>query len=84
MPRTWLIISWSAGIPFRDAHAISGRIVRHCVAKGCRIEELSLKELKGFSKKIDRKTSMTFCLRSRSSIVVALSEARPGAMSCGG
>ena len=42
------------GIPFRDAHGISGRIVRHCVAKGCRIEELSLKELKGFSKKIDR------------------------------
>jgi len=42
------------GIPFRDAHAISGRIVRHCVAKDCRIEELSLKELKGFSKKIQR------------------------------
>ena len=41
------------GIPFRDAHAISGRIVRHCVAKDCRIEELSLKELKGFSKKIE-------------------------------
>jgi argininosuccinate lyase len=42
------------GIPFRDAHAISGRIVRHCVAKDCRIEELSLKELRGFSKKIQR------------------------------
>ena len=42
------------GIPFRDAHAISGRIVRHCVAKGCRIEELSLKELKGFSKRIEK------------------------------
>jgi argininosuccinate lyase len=42
------------GIPFRDAHAISGRIVRHCVAKDCRIEELSLKELKGFSKKIEK------------------------------
>jgi argininosuccinate lyase len=42
------------GIPFRDAHGISGRIVRHCVAKGCRIEELSLPELKDFSKKIDK------------------------------
>lgn len=41
------------GVPFRDAHAISGRIVRHCVAKGCRIGELSLKDLKGFSKKIE-------------------------------
>jgi argininosuccinate lyase len=42
------------GISFRDAHGISGRIVRHCAAKGCRIEDLSLKELKGFSKKIDK------------------------------
>jgi len=42
------------GIPFRDAHAISGKVVRHCVAKDCRIEELSLKELKGFSKKIQK------------------------------
>lgn len=41
------------GIPFRDAHAIAGRIVRHCVAKSCRIEELSLKELKSFSPRIE-------------------------------
>ena len=42
------------GVPFRDAHAISGRIVRHCVAKGCQIGQLSLKDLKGFSKRIDK------------------------------
>jgi argininosuccinate lyase len=42
------------GISFRDAHAVSGRIVRHCVLKGCRIEELSLKELKRFSTKIEK------------------------------
>ncbi|MET0501496.1 MAG: argininosuccinate lyase [Candidatus Binatia bacterium] len=42
------------GVSFRDAHAISGRMVRHCVAKGCRIEDLSLAELKGFSKKIEK------------------------------
>ncbi|HXV83090.1 MAG TPA: argininosuccinate lyase, partial [Candidatus Binatia bacterium] len=40
------------GVPFRDAHGISGRIVRHCDANGCRIEALSLKELRRFSKKI--------------------------------
>lgn len=40
------------GVPFRDAHAISGRVVRHCVEKGCRIEALSLRELRRFSKKI--------------------------------
>jgi argininosuccinate lyase len=42
------------GVPFRDAHAISGRIVRHCVAKGCQIGQLSLKDLKGFSKRIEK------------------------------
>jgi argininosuccinate lyase len=42
------------GVPFRDAHTIAGRIVRDCVAKGCRIEVLSLKELRRFSKKIDK------------------------------
>jgi argininosuccinate lyase len=41
------------GIPFRDAHTISGRIVRHCAVKHCRIEELPLKELKSFSTKIE-------------------------------
>ena len=41
------------GVPFRDAHAISGRVVRRCVEKGCRIEALSLEELRRFSKKIN-------------------------------
>jgi argininosuccinate lyase len=42
------------GTPFRDAHTISGRIVRHCAVKHCRIEDLSLKELKSFSTKIEK------------------------------
>ena len=42
------------GVPFRSAHAISGRIVRHCIAHGRRIEELSLAELKGFSPRIEK------------------------------
>ena len=42
------------GVPFRTAHAISGKIVQHCIAQGCRIEELRLTALKRFSTKIDK------------------------------
>ncbi len=37
------------GVPFRDAHAIIGRLVLFCIEKGKAIEELSLEELKGIS-----------------------------------
>jgi len=40
------------GEPFRSAHEIAGGIVKHCMVKGRRIEELALNELKDFSKKI--------------------------------
>jgi argininosuccinate lyase len=42
------------GLPFRRAHAVSGRLVQHCIDRGCRIEELSLTELKAFSPKIEK------------------------------
>ena len=42
------------GVPFRRAHAVSGRVVQHCIDRGCRIEELSLTELKAFSPKIEK------------------------------
>ena len=42
------------GVPFRTAHAIAGKIVQHCIAQDCRIEELPLTELKRFSARIDR------------------------------
>jgi argininosuccinate lyase len=44
----------SRGVPFRSAHALVGKIVRVCVERGCRIEELALGELKRFSPKIER------------------------------
>ena len=42
------------GEPFRSAHEIAGGIVKHCMVKGRRIEELALNELKDFSKKIEK------------------------------
>ncbi len=40
-----------AGMPFRTAHGVAGKIVRHCIAKNRRIEELPLAEMKRFSAK---------------------------------
>jgi len=40
------------GVPFRKAHEITGRIVRHCEERGARLKDLSLKELRAFSKVI--------------------------------
>jgi argininosuccinate lyase len=42
------------GVAFRDAHAVAGRIVAHCTRKNCRIEDLTLPELKKFSTKIEK------------------------------
>ena len=42
------------GIPFRSAHGLVGRVVRYCLDTKRRIEQLSLKELKGFSPKIEK------------------------------
>ena len=41
------------GIPFRKAHEISGKIVRYCEEKGKRLKDLSLKEFRSFSTRID-------------------------------
>jgi len=40
------------GVPFRKAHEITGRIVLHCEERGERLKDLSLKELRSFSKVI--------------------------------
>jgi len=39
------------GVPFREAHAVSGRIVQYCIKRARRIEELTLSELQQFSGK---------------------------------
>ena len=42
------------GVPFRDSHKITGRIVKHCFEKKKSLMELNLKEFKKFSKIIDK------------------------------
>jgi argininosuccinate lyase len=42
------------GVPFRDAHEITGRIVQFCLTNNKRIDDLSLDEFKRFSAKFDK------------------------------
>jgi argininosuccinate lyase len=44
----------SRGMPFRSAHALVGKIVRSCIERGCKIEELPLGELRRFSPRIEK------------------------------
>ncbi len=37
------------GVPFRDAHAVIGKLVLYCIDRQCAIEDLSLEELQNFS-----------------------------------
>jgi argininosuccinate lyase len=46
----WLVKN--LGTPFRDAHHITGRIVKLAESKNCRLDELSLKEIQSVEKKI--------------------------------
>lgn len=40
------------GMPFREAHEVTGRIVRHCIEIGKSLEDLSIEEFVRFSKLI--------------------------------
>jgi argininosuccinate lyase len=45
------------GMPFREAHRTSGKIVKYCIEKSKTIKDLNLKELKQFSKLIKKDIS---------------------------
>lgn len=42
------------GVAFRAAHEIAGKVVQYCVVQKKRIDELSLTELKRFSRKFEK------------------------------
>lgn len=52
------------GVPFRDAHAVSGRLVAHCLEKGCALDDLSLQELRAFSPAFDQDVFEAISLQS--------------------
>ena len=54
------------GVPFREAHEITGRIVLHCIKNNIGLHELDLKELKSFSQVISR--DIFSCLEPAASV----------------
>jgi argininosuccinate lyase len=49
----WLVRC--AGIPFREAHHITGRAVKAAEERGCRLAELDLASLRGIDPRIDER-----------------------------
>ena len=60
------------GVPFRDAHAVAGRLVAHCLSKGCALDDLSLEELRSFCPAFDNDVyaaiSLSSCVAARNLI----------------
>lgn len=60
------------GVPFRDAHGISGRLVLKCIAKNCALDDLSLEEFKeesqAFENDVFEAISMKTCVEKRNTI----------------
>ncbi len=58
------------GVPFRDAHAVVGRLVAACLEKQCAIDEMPLDELRAFSPYFDQDVydaiSLQTCVAARS------------------
>jgi len=48
----WLVRA--ANIPFRDAHHITGKVVRLAEKKGCRLDQLSLKEMQDIDRRMTK------------------------------
>ena len=67
------------GVPFRDAHSIIGNMVLACLERGCALEELSIAEMKAFSKCFDEDVydalSLQSCVERRNTIGAPGSEA---------
>ena len=42
------------GVPFRDAHAVTGKIVRDCIAKGATLQSMTYEEYKSYDKHFDK------------------------------
>ena len=60
------------GVPFRDAHGVSGRLVLKSIAKDCALDDLTLEEFKEespvFDQDIFEAISMKTCVEKRNTI----------------
>ena len=60
------------GMPFREAHAVSGRIVHDCIAKGVYLKDMSLEDFNGYSALFDEDVKEAInpetCVANRNSL----------------
>ena len=60
------------GVPFRDAHGISGRLVLYCIEKKCALDDLAIEEFKKFAPEIEEDIyeaiNMKTCVKRRNTI----------------
>lgn len=60
------------GLPFRQAHEVSGKLVHHCIERGIYLKDLSTEEFKNFSEKfaedIHDAIKPETCVNSRNSL----------------
>ncbi|MDO4281608.1 MAG: argininosuccinate lyase, partial [Peptococcaceae bacterium] len=60
------------GVPFRDAHAVVGAAVAHCIMEGKSLDECTMDEMKSFSPLIEEdiydKISIDTCIHKRQTI----------------
>jgi argininosuccinate lyase len=54
------------GLPFREAHAVVGRIVAHCIEKNVCMQDLSIKEFRQFHKDFCR--GVYTCLQVKNAV----------------
>jgi len=52
------------GVPFRESHEITGKIVRCCIETGKTFDALTIEELQGFSKSIEEDVFLVLRLRA--------------------
>ncbi len=50
------------GLPFRSAHEVSGKLVRHCIERGCALEDLKLVDFQKFSPLIGDDVYEAICI----------------------
>jgi argininosuccinate lyase len=52
------------GLPFRDAHEVAGKLVRHCIERSQALDDLDPDTLKSFSALFDRDVYDAINIRS--------------------
>jgi argininosuccinate lyase len=71
----WLV---RRGVPFREAHEVTGRLVALCVARGCALDEVSEEDLRRVSPHLEPSVREVLSVRSALAARVTFGSTGPG------